>query len=327
MKFLIAGCGSIGGRHARNLKELGIEEFILCDIDEERQKRVCQRLEGCSVTLTDRFEDALKECPDAAVIATPSSMHLEMALLAARNNVNLFVEKPLSHTLESVDELIRTVSRNRLVAMMGMCYRFHPVFIKLKSLLERETIGRLYHVNYHGGHYLPDWHPDQDYRKEYAARKELGGGVVLTSIHGLDNIRWLFGEVVELKAFVDKVSELEMDVEDMALGVMKTDRGVYINWQTDFLERTPIHRIFVSGEKGIVRADIIKGMVGVYHVDQGGWKSLTIPYDVNTMYLKEMEHFIGCIETGESPATDIMEGYRTLKLALNIKEDGLQCTV
>ncbi len=327
MKFLIAGCGSIGRRHAINLKTLGIKEFVLCDINKERLKRLRHELEGCTVTLTDRLDRGLEEVPDAAVIATPSSMHLEMALLCADHNVNLFIEKPLSHTLDGVEELLRTVNRRRLVAMMGMCYRFHPVFLKIKSLLDKEAIGRVYHVNYYGGHYLPDWHPQEDYRKEYAARRELGGGVVLTSIHGLDNIRWLFGEVTELKAFMDKVSELELDVEDIAIGVMRTDRGIYVNWHTDFIERTPIHRIFISADRGIIRADIIKGVVRIYTVDDGGWKSLTIPYDVNTMYLKEMEYFIDCLETGEQPAMDVTEGYRTLKLALSVKEDSLQCTV
>src|SRR3972149_2375007 len=131
----------------------------------------------------------------------------------------------------------RGVEEKRTAAMMAMWYRFHHVFVHPKSLLASEVIGKVHHVNYYGGHYLPDWHPNADYRTEYAAKKKLGGGVVLTSIHGLDNLRWVFREVEEAYAFVDRVSDLEMDVEDLALGIFRFKSGVYANWQTAFLHR------------------------------------------------------------------------------------------
>jgi predicted dehydrogenase len=316
-RVLVVGCGSIGRRHIKNLSSLGIRNFILCDTSEESLKTASTGL--VTPVLTTKFKNALLQGPQAAVICTPSSLHLEMALELARHGVHLLIEKPLSSTLDGISELERTVGEKGLVAMMAMCYRFHPVFQQVKSLVASEVIGRIYHVNYFGGHYLPDWHPDADYRIEYAARKKLGGGVVLTSIHGLDNIRWLFGEVEETHAFVDKVSDLEMDVEDLVTAIFRLKSGVYVNWQTDFLQRANQHRMVIAGSRGTIRADFLTGVVETYSTELGKWYSGRVAFAVNDMYVAEARHFFDCIEKKLTPEADVKDGHRTLKLAMDVK--------
>jgi len=318
LKVLVVGCGSIGRRHIKNLSSLGVVDFILCDPNPESLAKASEGLrapvECCS------FLEALDHGPDTAIVCTPSSMHLEMARELASRGIHMFIEKPLSHKLDGCEELEKSVEAKGIVGMMGMCYRFHPVFTHLKKLLDTDVLGKVYHVNYHGGHYLPDWHPYADYRQEYASKKSLGGGVVLTSIHGLDNIRWLFGEVAEAKTFSDKVSGLEMDVEDLAVGVFRLSSGVYVNWQTDFLQRVNQHRMIIAGEKGTIRCDFIEGTIETYLIDFGKWFTGRLVYDINTMYVEEMKHFLECIDKGLVPSTDIKEGTRTLKLGLVVKE-------
>src|SRR5574337_1093021 len=202
-KVLISGCGSIGRRHLNNLKALGIRDFILCDPSNEALERASAGL--ANPALTTDLKAALMARPDAAIICSPSSMHLENAIELAKKGVHLLIEKPLSHTLAGCEELKKVADEKNIVAMMAMCYRFHPVLLRVKELIASKAVGRVFHANYYGGHYLPDWHPTADYRREYAANRSLGGGVVLTSIHGLDNIRGLFGDVVEMCALVDKV--------------------------------------------------------------------------------------------------------------------------
>ncbi len=320
IRVLVLGCGSIGRRHLNNMKALGIREFILCDPSAEALERASARLSN--PVLTNDLSGALKAKPGAAVVCTPSSMHLENAIELAIRGVHLLIEKPLSHELAGCDELQMAAGENGIVAMMAMCYRFHPVLLRVKELIASKAIGRVFHANYFGGHYLPDWHPHADYRREYAANRSLGGGVVLTSIHGLDNIRWLFGEVEELSAFVDKVSALEMDVEDIALGLFKTKNGVYVNWQTDFLQRANQHRLVVAGTDGTIRCDVIEGTIEIFRAGKGGWSSEKVLFETNTMYMNEMSHFLECIERKERPSIDLKDGIRTLKLALEVKEKG-----
>jgi predicted dehydrogenase len=322
LKAVILGCGSIGSRHLRNLKALGIGSFILCDPNHANLKKA-KDLAG-RAEVTDNMEDAIRMGPDAAVIATPSSMHLPMAKRLAMNGIHLFIEKPLSDTLSGAEELKRLVTAKGVVATMAMCYRFHPVFLKLKEMLSRSVVGRPYHANYYGGHYLPDWHPYADYRGEYAAQKRLGGGVVLTSIHGIDNIRWLFGDALEVHAFIDRVSGLEMDVEDIALAVLRLENGMYVSWQTDFLQRANQHRMVIVGEKGTIRCDFIAGLIEVFTVERNSWEEARVQFEINSMYLDEMRHFIQAIKGDKVPAVSIEEGIKTLGLALRVKE-GCRC--
>jgi predicted dehydrogenase len=178
----------------------------------------------------------------------------------------------------------------------------------------------VFHVNYFGGHYLPEWHPNADYREEYSARKDLGGGVIFTSIHGLDNIRWLFGEVEELSCFHDKVSKLEIDIEDYVAADLKLKNGLYVHFSTDFLSRSPQHRMFITGERGNIEFDFIENIMKVFSFDTGSWKDTTFEFDVNDMYLSEMKYFIECVAKHEKPKIDLSEGRKTLELALALKE-------
>ncbi len=317
-RFLIAGCGSIGRRHLRNLVALGARDFVLLDPDQERLRAAGEGLEG--TVLTKTMDQALSACPDVVVICSPTSLHLEQALRAAREGLHLFIEKPLSHDLQGVETLGRLVRARGLTAMMAMCYRFHPVLLAARSRIESGAVGRVYHVNYFGGHYLPYWHRKEDYRAGYAARSDLGGGVLLTSIHGLDTLRWLFGEVEEVKAFMDRVSDLEMDVEDLALAVMRSSSGAYLSWQTDFLQRAGQHRLVVVGERGTLRYDVIKGVEEFSGPSGRGWKRRVIPFEVNEMYVAELRAFLQAMARGEEAEPGIDEGVRTLELAMRIRE-------
>ncbi len=322
MKVLVIGCGSIGRRHLRNLNSLGVRDFILCDTEMGRLNEAASGITGDRPLLTTDFEEALSAGPHAAVVATPSSLHLHMGLELAKRGVHILMEKPLSHTLDGVEELVRVVEQRGIVAMMAMCYRFHPVLLHVKNLLDSGMLGRVYHANYYGGHYLPDWHPNADYRKEYAARRDLGGGVVLTSIHSLDNIRWFFGEPEKVEAFIDRVSGLEMDVEDIATGIFRMDSGIYVNWASDFLQRANQHRMVIAGERGTVRCDFLDGTVETYLAETKGWATVKVPFEVNGMYVAEMRHFLESVVKKGAPVPGLSDGYRTLKFALEVKGSG-----
>ncbi len=324
-RFLIAGCGSIGRRHLANLRAMGVSDFILLDRDSVRLRAAAEGLSG--PVLTQNMDEALSARPFCAVISAPTSLHVELAEKAAVRGAHLFIEKPLSHNMDGTGGLEKMVSRKALTVMMAMCYRFHPVLLRIKERLDSGIIGRVYHVNYFGGHYLPYWHRNEDYRLGYAARSELGGGVLLTSIHGLDTLRWLFGEVEEVKAFTAKVSPLQMDVEDLALAVMRLSSGVYVNWQTDFLQRTGQHRMVIVGEKGTMRFDVAKGEEEICRGDGGVWRKQKIAFDVNTMYVRELEHFLSALEAGRPAEPDLNEGIKTLRLAMMVRDSAMAETL
>lgn len=186
MKVLFAGLGSIGQRHVRNLRTLMGEDVEILAYRANGDSPVLNAdmtvkpgavLESTyHIRSFANLDDALEQKPDAMFVTNPNSLHLPVALAAAKVGCHLFIEKPLADSLEGVEELIDVVERNKRVAFVAYQYRFHPGLRWIKSLLEERRIGRLVAAHIVNGEYLPDWHPYEDYRQSHAARRALGGG-------------------------------------------------------------------------------------------------------------------------------------------------------
>ena len=185
MKILIAGLGSIGRRHFHNLLALGERDLLLYRT--HRSTMPDEELQGFPVE-TD-LGAALAHKPDAVIVSNPTSLHLDVAIPAARAGCCLFLEKPVSDSMERVHDLQAAVEDSGRQAFVGFQFRFHPGLREAKQLLEQGVIGRVLSVRAHWGAYLPGWHPWEDYRQGYSARSDLGGGVILTLCHPLDYLR------------------------------------------------------------------------------------------------------------------------------------------
>lgn len=332
MKILMVGLGSIGQRHLRNiLKVLGDEAEISAYRVRKEQGVVTERLsieEGSGLdrkyayTLYDDLESALSASPKAVFICNPSSKHIPVALAAARKGCHLFIEKPLSHNLEGIEELISLVNEKGIVGIVGFQLRFHPCFVKLKSLIQEGSIGNILSVHIEVGEYLPDWHRWEDYRRMYAARKDLGGGVVLTQIHEIDYASDLFGQPRSVYALGGHFSSLELDVEDTANILMECNyRGrvlpVFIHM--DYLQKPPTRECKVIGEKGTITMDLCN--LQVVTVDNDGKTKVyqCNSFDRNQLFLDEMRHFFACIRNEAKPVVDLKIAFAGMKTAVAIK--------
>ena len=191
MKYLIAGLGSVGRRHFRNLVSLGEKDIVL--LRSHRATLPDDELAGCPVE-TDLREALKKHKPNAVIVASPTSLHLETAIPAAEAGCHILLEKPISHSTERLDQLEKAVKESGSKILVAFQFRFHPGLIRAKQLISDGEIGRVISAHVHFGEYLPAWHPWEDYRKGYAARADMGGGVVLTQCHA-DYLPWLVGKV------------------------------------------------------------------------------------------------------------------------------------
>lgn len=317
--ILIVGCGSIGRRHLANLKKIGIKDLIICDTNKTRLNKVSREF-GIQRKYRD-YKKALFENTNinVAVICVPTNLHVPTALFLAQKGINLMIEKPLSHNRDNVDRLLGIVKKKKLICMMAMCYRFHSGYLKSKDLITRGAIGKIYSANLFGGYYLPYWHPKMDYRKEYSAKKPGGGGVILTN-HSLDILRWLFGEISEVGCFYNKVSNLEIDTEDAAVFILRSQSGILISLYCDFLQRISQHKLTVVGELGNIECDLIENKINIFNIKTKKWRKINYKFKVNDMYLKEMRYFIDCLLKNKKPSVNLLEGRNTLELALAAKK-------
>ena len=329
MKFLIAGLGSIGRRHLRSLLTLGERDILLYRTHQSTLPE--DELSGFPVEID--LQAALAHKPDAVIVSNPTALHLDVAILAAEEGCHLFLEKPVSHTVEGIDQLKAVVQHNQVKAFVGFQFRFHPGLKQVSRHLAEGLIGNPVSVRAHWGEYLPAWHPWEDYRQGYSARPDLGGGVVLTLCHPLDYLRWLFGEVQVLWAFTGNQGELGLQVEDTAEIGLRFANGVLGSVHLDYIQRPPAHWLEIIGTRGTIRWDYYKSSV-VYSqlpdvsepqsTESAQLTALQISEIRNQMFLDEMRHFLGVLRDKEQPVCNLEDGVRSLELVLAIHSSARQ---
>ncbi len=312
MKFLIAGFGSIGRRHMRNLLALGEKDIVLY----RTRKSTLDDAELADFPVETSLDAALAHQPDAVIIANPTALHLDVAIPAAQAGCAILMEKPVSHSLERLDAL------DGSKVLVGFQFRFHPGLRKLAELLQSDAIGRPLAVHAHWGEYLPNWHPWEDYRQSYSARADLGGGVVLTLSHPLDYLRWLLGEVGSLWAFAGHFSDLEVQVDDLAEIGLRFASGAVGGLHLNYIQQPPVHRLEIAGSRGTLAWDNADGAARLYRADFGAWETFAPPpgFERNDLFLAEMRHFIDVARDAAAPLCTLQDGIQAMRLALAVHQ-------
>jgi predicted dehydrogenase len=313
---LVMGCGSIGSRHIRNLKTLGVPRVIAYDSDSTRVERVSKDygIEGLR-----ELKDL--EQVDAAFVCTSTRFHVSAASHALDLGAHLFIEKPISDSLEGVDELLQKARTLERKIMIGFNLRYHPCVQRIKSLLDEGRIGRVVGARLQFGQYLPDWHPWEDYRHGYSANKQLGGGVILDRVHELDYIRWLLGEFREVTCVAGKLSGLEIDTEDYAEILLRCETGAIVEVHLDYIQRVYSSTCQIIGEAGTILWDYAGRSVRCFLSESGEWREWPEPrgFDINQTYLEEIGTFFDVLDEKRKPPVNGEDGRRILQIALAAK--------
>lgn len=323
--ILIAGLGSVGRRHLQNLRALGYSNFLLY----RSHKGALPDAEAAEVDEWPVFTDlaeALRRGPDVAVICNPTALHVPVAIAAAEAGCHLFIEKPLSHTLSGCAELQALVRQNRLVTMVGCQFRFHPLLIKLRGQIRDGRLGEVIAARSEWGEYLPGWHPWEDHRRGYSARKDLGGGAILTLIHPLDYLYWLFGEVKKVRASMRSIPSLQTETgDDLAEITLEFKSGVIGQVHLDYIQSPPVHILTVLGDQG--RATLLFEAGTLRWEGRDGSSQLeSAPdgFERNTMFENEMRHFLECIKRRTPACVPLEDGIAALEIAVRAKRDALE---
>jgi predicted dehydrogenase len=314
MKFMIAGLGSIGRRHLRNLVALGEKDILLYRTG--RGTLPDDELVGYPVE--SDLQAALAHRPQAVIVANPTALHLQVAIPAAEQGCHLLLEKPVSHNLEGLDQLQRVVARGGGQVLVGFQFRYHPGLQAVQALLHQGAVGRPLCARAHWGEYLPDWHPWEDYRQGYSARPDLGGGVVLTLSHPLDYLRGLFGDVQALWAFTSNQSDLNIPVEDTAEIGLRFENSMLATVHLDYVQRPPAHYLEIIAEQGTIRWDNDTGEVQWFNAKDNMWTSVPVSegFERNQLFLSEMTHFLDIVHGKAQPVCTLDDGIRALELVL-----------
>jgi predicted dehydrogenase len=334
MKILMIGLGGIGQRHTRNLRELlgDSAEFIAYRV--RRQTHVVTPAMGAdasrnveneySIRVFSSLDEALAEKPEIAFVCNPSSLHIPVALACIRAGCDIFVEKPLSDSIDGTEELILAAAGQKRIAMVGYQLRFHPCLRKLAETVKSGVLGNLLAVRATVGEYLPNWHPYEDYRQMYAARADLGGGVVLSQIHEFDYLYSLFGLPSRIYAIGGHWSDLEIDVEDTASILMEcavAGRPLPIQLHQDYLQSPSSRQCEVIGDCGRAVMDLHALTVTVFTRDHATPDVHSFSgFQRNQLFIDQITHFLECVKERRRPIVDLTDGLQSLRMALAAKK-------
>jgi len=265
MKLVIIGLGSIGTRHKNNLESLG------------HQVIPCHR--------GDNLLQLIKlEQPDGIFICNPTSLHLKTAKMAA--GLPLFIEKPLSHNLNGVNQLAGKI-------LVGYCLRWQPGLQLIKEQLSQEVIGKAITAEIVCSTYLPEWHPGTEYTQSYSAKKSLGGGVLLDLSHEIDYAVWFFGRAKTVSAHLQMALDLNIETEAIADLDIVFESGVNAKIHLDYVTKSVKRYCEIQGEKGNL-----------------SWQ---YPGPEN-MYLDEIKHFIDMIKNNTPAFVPLADAKHDLEI-------------
>jgi len=321
MNILVVGAGSIGKRHLKNLLHIGIDTSNLIVVETRDDRRAEVQSLGLDNIFQSIDDATLNHKIDAAIICSPTSLHIEHAIQLATNNVHLMIEKPLSRDLQDIDQLKNIVEENNLAVLMAYIFRFSPLTKKVKELLNNNSIGEILYVRGEFSEYLPDWHPYEDYRSYYMAEKTQGGGSILDQSHIMDLIHYLFGGFKTVSAFNSKLSSLKINADDTAEMIVNLKSGVLASIHTDIFGRNHKKYLEIKGEDGNILWDHYSNSVCLYDAKE---KRTTVfddfSKDFNNVYIDEIRHFINCCKSKENPIANLQDGIDTMKLILSAEE-------
>ncbi len=286
--ILVVGAGSVGERHLRNLLALGYGNLVVY-----RQRNLPFRtLDPGQVRVVTDFAEALALRPKAAFITSPTAQHLPQALACAEAGLHLLVEKPLSHTAEGLERLKAVAAERGVYVHVGYMMRFHPLVVELKAIIDEGRYGRLLSFTTRWGEYLPNWHPWEDYRTSYAARKELGGGAALTLSHDLDLALWLVpSPLADSCALSNHASSLEVDVEAGMDFLLRFRDGTTGHVHLNFFEQPATRYLHFAFEKGTARFDYYANTLRI-STPAGEEVRSREGFDRNQMFLDQTRYFL-----------------------------------
>ena len=318
-RYLIAGLGSIGRRHMRNLLALGEQDIVLY----RTHKTTLPEDELAAYPQETDLQLALqKHKPDAVIVANPTSLHMDVAIPAAEAGCAILLEKPISHSMDRLDQLESAVRKSGSRVLVAFQFRFHPGLVRARQLISDGEIGRIISAHVHFGEYLPAWHPWEDYRQGYAARADMGGGVVLTQCHSLDYLPWLVGKVESAWGLTAKLSDLEVDVEDTAKIGLRFDSGALGSLHLDYNQQPPAHHFEIIGTKGSLQWNLSDGATRIYRAEKKDWDVFPLPagWERNVMFMEQMKHFVAVVCGEAEPACSLEDGIRVMKLISAVHE-------
>jgi predicted dehydrogenase len=306
------------------LRQIGVKNIGVCDPDGAKTREALGQIGPAEAEAFASLTEALRYKWDAAFICTPPSMHIAQLMECVRAGCDVFSEKPLSTSLEGIEELGNMLETCRRLMMVGLCFRYHHGLRQVKQLIASGEIGRLLCIRASVGEDLSIARPGVDYKKLYVTAADTG--IVLDMCHEPDFVQWVAGsEAVRAVALHGKLSDLDMRGDDFAEMLLTLEGGAVAEVHLDFFSAVRRRKNEYVGTEGVVELDMAdwdRNELNVYTRAAGKWETHVLQMDRDDMFREMDTEFLECTITRRAPPIGLAEGARLLRLLLAVKNRG-----
>lgn len=315
--ILIIGSGSIGQRHANNLSNLGCK-ISCCDLRTDRLDEISSKVQIHKSYKS--LEKALLENKyDGAVICTPTSFHTEQTKIIVELGIPLLLEKPISKSYDEANNLRNVIKSKQNKILLGYTWRWWKPLLEVKEMLQKKSIGKLNHVQFHMSANLADWHPWEPYQEFFMSSEKLGGGALLDESHWIDLMLWFFGEPKSLYGKVSKLSNLEIETDDN-VDVICNYEGFDITIHLDLFGRPHEKFIRFIGEKGTIYWSAEPNHILISENMNHVWDEKKFSIERNDMFISIAKDFISFIDEEVNPSCTYEDGIKVMSIVEAIRK-------
>jgi predicted dehydrogenase len=312
LSVLVAGCGSIGKRHTRVLRSLGVADIRACD--PQASQRAALLAESPLVKMYDSYEAGLAAAPDTVIICTPPGLHIPMARQAILAGCHVLSEKPLSDATAGIDDLAALAAAQRKKVMVALCFRYHEGLVKAKGYLAAGRVGRLVSVRALVGEHLPEVRPD------YRSLFSVTSGGAFDLMHEIDLAIWYAGQPVRrVSAMSGTYSDIGIAAPDLAEILIDFAGPCLASIHLDFFQQPRRRQLELIGTAGVILVEFARWdhcTVSVYEASKRAWQQEELVTERDDMFRAEDSEFLRAVaEDGPIQATTA-EGRKSVEVVL-----------
>lgn len=321
-KVLVVGAGSIGERHLRCFQATQRCEVLFAEINESLRHTVAKRYGAQGFV---EVESALRESPDAAVIATPAHLHVELAIELAEAGLHLLIEKPLGTDTNGVQVLRKAVRKKQILAGVAYVYRSHPVLADMRQAIVGGRFGKPVELVVVSGQHFPTYRPA--YREIYYRDRAMGGGAIQDALtHLINAAEWLVGPVTRLVADAAHHVLPGVEVED-TVHLLARHGEVLASYSLNQHQAPNETTVSVICEGGTARFEAHENRWRWMSSPGNEWQSgISQQLARDELFILQAHHFLDAVEAKCALRCSLEDGLQTLRVNLAALKSAAQGT-
>ena len=311
-KVAVIGLGNIAERHRENLKKLFPKSYIYVLSASGRSIENFSLIKHAD-EVAENIDYIINQKVDWAILASPASVRKEFAEPLLKNKIPILLEKPVADNLADGVFIENIAHKYSTSVGVGYCCRFLTPAIKIKKLIDRDAIGRIFYGSFLVGSFMPRWRPRLDFRQSVSSKARLGGGALLELSHEIDLALWFFGKLQVDFAKLSSSKELNLEIEDTVNINASSNKGCNINIHLNFLQKVPSRFCYIVGTEGTISWDLLTNKAEIITDNEKKIVHDESNSDTNEMYLEMIRHFEAMINHKENRSISIHEGNNVLE--------------